>query len=93
MANNRKFNPQVSDKFRELTGQLFKRRREELALTQSDLCKCAGLTQPQLSRFEEGNQNVTVNTLAALSGCLRIKIQYEEMDYNTPAGFKPVSEN
>lgn len=91
MPNHKKYNPLVSDKFRELTGQFFKRRREELALTQSDLCKCAGLTQPQLSRFEEGNQNVTVNTLAALSGCLRIKIQYEEMDYNTLAGFESLT--
>jgi transcriptional regulator with XRE-family HTH domain len=93
MPNHIKFNAQVSDKFRKRTGQFFKKRREELCLTQSDLCKCAGLTQPQLSRFEEGNQNVTVNTLAALSGCLRIKIQYEEMDYNTPAGFEAIGKN
>jgi transcriptional regulator with XRE-family HTH domain len=93
MPNDRKFNPEIADKFRELTGQFFKKRREELALTQSDLCQCAGLTQPQLSRFEEGNQNVTVNTLAALSGCLRIKIEYEEMNYNTPAGFEAIGKN
>jgi transcriptional regulator with XRE-family HTH domain len=93
MPNDRKFNPEIADKFRELTGQFFKRRREELSLTQSDLCKCAGLTQPQLSRFEEGNQNVTVNTLAALSECLRIKIEYEERDYNTPAGFEAIGKN
>jgi len=93
MDKNIKFNRQVSDKFRELTGQFFKKRREELALTQSDLCKCAGLNQPQLSRFEEGNQNVTVNTLIALGGCLRLKILFEEADPNTVAGFEPLTEN
>jgi transcriptional regulator with XRE-family HTH domain len=90
---DRKFNPQVADKFRELTGDFFKTRRIELGMTQGDLCRCAGLTQPQLSRFEEGNQNLTINSLAAVAGCLRIKITYEEMDYNTPAGFEPINEN
>lgn len=90
---DKKFNPEIAKIARELTGDFFKNRRMALGLTQSDLCKCAGLTQPQLSRFEEGNQNLTINSLIALAGCLRIKILYQEMDYNTPAGFEPINEN
>lgn len=93
MDKNRKFNPQVAEKARELIGAFFKERRIELGMTQQDLCNCAGLNQPQLSRFEEGNQNVTINTLIALGGCLRLKVFFEEADPNTVAGFQPLNEN
>lgn len=62
-------------------------------MTQKDLCKSAGLTQPHLSNFEEGIQNVTINTLLALSGCLRLKLYFEEKDPNTVAGFEPLNQN
>ena len=94
MSNkDRKFNPQIADKFRELTGQFFKERRLELGMTQGDLCQCAGMTQPQLSRFEEGKQNITINNLAALAGCLRMEIQYITKDPKSLPGFPDNSRN
>ena len=93
MTEPRKFNPEIADKAREVMGQFFRERRVELGMTQGDLCRCAGLTQPQLSRFEEGNQNLTINSLLALAGCLRLKIFFETADPNTVAGFEPLNEN
>jgi transcriptional regulator with XRE-family HTH domain len=90
---DRKFNPQVADKFRELTGDFFRERRIELGMTQGDLCRCAGLTQPQLSRFEEGDQNITINTLAALSGCLRMEIQFITKNPDSVPGFPEQEKN
>lgn len=90
---DRKFNPKISDKFRELTGKFFKERRQELGMTQGDLCRCAGMTQPQLSRFEDGEQNITINNLAALAGCLRMEIQYVTKDPNSVAGFDSPNQN
>lgn len=94
MSNkDRKFNPLIADQGRKLIGEFFKNRRIDLGMTQGDLCRCAGLTQPQLSKFEEGNQNVTINTLLALAGCLRLKLFFEESDPNSVAGFEPINEN
>lgn len=93
MDKNRKFNPEVADKFRELTGSFFKDRRIELGMTQGDLCKCAGLTQPQLSRFEDGNQNLTINSLVALAGCMRMEIQFITKDPDSVPGFLDQSKN
>ncbi len=93
MDKNRKFNPEIADIGRIKIGEFFKSRRIELGLTQGELCNCAGLTQPQLSRFEEGNQNITINTMLALGGCLRLKIFFEEADPNSVAGFEPLNKN
>lgn len=90
---DKKFNPEIADKFRELTGKFFKERRQDMGMTQGDLCRCAGLTQPQLSRFEEGQQNITINNLAALVGCLRMEIQYITKDPKSVPGFTDNSRN
>lgn len=93
MPEPRKFNTEIADKAREVMGQFFRDRRIELRMTQGDLCRCSGLTQPQLSKFEEGNQNLTINSLLALAGCMRLKIFFETADPNTVAGFEPLNEN
>lgn len=93
MTNQKKFNPEIADKARGMIGLFFRDRRNELGMTQGDLCQCAGLTQPQLSRFEEGNQNLTINSLLALAGCLRLKMYFETADPNSVAGFEPLEEN
>lgn len=93
MSKDKKFNPQVADVARELTGKYFRERREELGMTQKELAECAGIRQHHLSYFESGHQNVTINTLFALAGCLRLKMFFEEADPNTPAGFEPQGEN
>jgi transcriptional regulator with XRE-family HTH domain len=93
MDKNRKFNPQVADKARELIGEFFKERRIELGMSQQDLADCAGIRQHHLSRFENGLQNITIDKLIALGGCLRLKIFFEEGDENTVAGFEPLNNN
>ena len=94
MSNkNRKFNPEIAKVARELTGKFFRERREELGLTQGQLAEQAGMLQYQVSKFESGEQNITINNLFALAGCLRVKILYEEMNQNTPAGFQPSEKN
>lgn len=94
MSNkDKRFNPAIADKFRELTGEFFRERRIELGMTQGDLCRCAGLTQPQLSRFEEGTQNLTINSLVALAGCLRMEIQFITKDPESVPGFPEQSKN
>jgi len=90
---DKRFNPEIADIFRKLTGEFFRKRRIELGMTQGDLCKCAGLNQPQLSRFEEGNQNLTINSLAALAGCMRMEIQYITKDQESVPGFPKNSKN
>jgi transcriptional regulator with XRE-family HTH domain len=89
----KKFNPEIADKFRLLTGEFFRDRRMELGMTQKELCECSGLDQPNLSRFEKGIGNVTINTMVALAGCLRMEIQFHKKDPNTVPGIDPVSPN
>jgi transcriptional regulator with XRE-family HTH domain len=90
---DRKFSPAIADKFRELTGAFFRDRRIELGMTHGDLCKCAGIDQPSLSRFENGKQNVTINTLAAMAGCLRMEIQFITKDPDSVPGFPEQPKN
>lgn len=88
MKKDRKFNPEIADIAREKIGKFFRSRREKLGITQEQLAKCAGTQQWRVSAFEEGKANVTINTLLAMCGCLRIGINFEEKDPNTPAGFE-----
>jgi transcriptional regulator with XRE-family HTH domain len=53
-----------------LLGQMVHDRRAELGLTQADLAKRAGMTQPQLSRLEAGGATPTVPLLARLAAAL-----------------------
>lgn len=86
MDKNRKFNPQVAEVAKKLIGEHFRARREELGLTQGDLAACAGLRQYQISSFEQGQGNITINNLLAIGGCLRMKIFFEEADPQSPPG-------
>lgn len=90
---DKRFNPAIADKFRELTGEFFRERRVELGMTQGDLCRCAGIDQPSLSKFEKGQQNVTINTLVAMAGCLRMEIQFITKDPESVPGFPESSKN
>lgn len=53
-----------------LLGQMVHDRRTELGLTQAELAKQAGMTQPQLSRLESGGATPTVPLLARLAAAL-----------------------
>ena len=48
-----------------------RRRREELGLTQAELCKRSGFALAQVSRFERG-VGVTLTTLDRLAKALRV---------------------
>jgi DNA-binding XRE family transcriptional regulator len=53
-----------------LLGQMVHDRRTELAMTQAELARRAGMTQPQLSRLESGGATPTVPLLARLAAAL-----------------------
>jgi transcriptional regulator with XRE-family HTH domain len=91
---DKKFNPKIADIARKKTGEHFRNRREELGLSQSELGSCAGLKQQHhLSRFENGLQNIGINNLFALAGCLRMEIQFITKDPNSVPGFPENSDN
>jgi transcriptional regulator with XRE-family HTH domain len=50
-----------------------KRRRKALSLTQEDVAELLGLVSRQYQKIEAGEVNVTLRTLARLSGVLRCK--------------------
>ncbi len=94
MDKSKKFNPAVADQARKLVGEFFRNRRKELGMTLTELAEMAGMTQPQLTNFENGKQNITINSLFALCGCLRIKPYFEEADPdNDVPGMPPMYRN
>ena len=52
-------------------GLRVRRRREELSLTQSELARLVGTSQPAIARLEAGGTQPTLETIAALSRALR----------------------
>jgi transcriptional regulator with XRE-family HTH domain len=88
MKKDRKFNSEIADIAREKIGKFLRSRRESLGMTQDQLAKCAGTQQWRVSAFEDGKANITINTLKALAGCLRVGVTFEEKDSNSPAGFE-----
>lgn len=91
----KKFNPLIADDARKIVGKFFKDRRKELKLTASELAECCGMTQPQISNFENGSQNITINNLFALCGCLRVKPYFEAVEdvNNEVPGFGKIDLN
>lgn len=93
MKKDRKFNPEIADIAREKIGKFFRSRRESLGMTQQQLAQCAGIQQWRVSAFEDGKANITINTLLAIAGCLRVGVTFEEKDSDSPAGFRGVDPN
>jgi transcriptional regulator with XRE-family HTH domain len=66
------------------------RLRKERGLTQADLGKRAGLSQPKVAKIESGDANPELRTLGRLAGALGITVgelltdPYEEKAGNTP---------
>lgn len=88
MKKDRKFNSEITDITREKIGKFFRSRRESMGITQEQLAKCAGTQQWRVSAFEDGKANITINTLQAIAGCLRVGVTFEEKDSDSPAGFE-----
>ena len=52
------------------TVDIYKQYRKELGLTQSELGKRAGISQPNISRFESGNYNPSLEFLVKIAGAM-----------------------
>ena len=52
------------------TVDIYKQYRKELGLTQSELGKRAGISQPNITRFESGNYNPSLEFLVKIAGAM-----------------------
>ena len=71
----RKLSPFPSDadssaEARAIFGQHVRARRAKAGLTQSDLCKRYGIAQEEISRIENGQLNLTIQTMSRLAEVL-----------------------
>ena len=62
------------------TVDIYKRYRKELGLTQSELGKRAGISQPNITRFESGNYNPSLEFLVKIAGAMgkKVKVTLED---------------
>ena len=62
------------------TVDIYKQYRKELGLTQSELGKRAGISQPNITRFESGNYNPSLEFLVKIAGAMgkKVKVALED---------------
>lgn len=62
------------------TVDIYKQYRKELGLTQSELGKRAGISQPNITRFESGNYNPSLEFLVRIAGAMgkKVKVTLED---------------
>ena len=62
------------------TVDIYKQYRKELGLTQSELGKRAGISQPNIARFESGNYNPSLLFLVKIAGAMgkKAKVTLED---------------
>ena len=62
------------------TVDIYKQYRKELGLTQSELGKRAGISQPNITRFESGNYNPSLEFLVKIAGDMgkKVKVTLED---------------
>ena len=62
------------------TVDIYKQYRKELGLTQSELRKRAGISQPNITRFESGNYNPSLEFLVKIAGAMgkKVKVTLED---------------
>ena len=62
------------------TVDIYKQYRKELGLTQSELGKRAGISQPNITRFESGNFNPSLEFLVKIAGAMgkKVKVTLED---------------
>ena len=62
------------------TVDIYKQYRKELGLTQSELGKRAGISQPIITRFESGNYNPSLEFLVKIAGAMgkKVKVTLED---------------
>ena len=64
------------------TVDIYKQYRKELGLTQSELGKRAGISQPNITRFESGNYNPSLEFLVKIAGAMGKKVIVTLEDYS-----------
>ena len=62
------------------TVDIYKQYRKELGLTQSELGKRAGISQPNITRFESGNYNPSLEFLVKIAGAMGKKVKVTRED-------------
>ena len=62
------------------TVDIYKQYRKELGLTQSELGKRAGISQPNITSFESGNYNPSLEFLVKIAGAMgkKVKVTLED---------------
>ena len=62
------------------TVDIYKQYRKELGLTQSELGKRAGISQPNITRFESGNYNPSLEFMVKIAGAMgkKVKVTLED---------------
>ena len=62
------------------TVDIYKQYRKELGLTPSELGKRAGISQPNITRFESGNYNPSLEFLVKIAGAMgkKVKVTLED---------------
>ena len=62
------------------TVDIYKQYRKELGLTQSELGKRAGISQPNITLFESGNYNPSLEFLVKIAGAMgkKVKVTLED---------------
>ena len=62
------------------TVDIYKQYRKELGLTQSELGKRAGISPPNITRFESGNYNPSLEFLVKIAGAMgkKVKVTLED---------------
>ena len=62
------------------TVDIYKQYCKELGLTQSELGKRAGISQPNITRFESGNYNPSLEFLVKIAGAMgkKVKVTLED---------------
>ena len=62
------------------TVDIYKQYPKELGLTQSELGKRAGISQPNITRFESGNYNPSLEFLVKIAGAMgkKVKVTLED---------------
>ena len=81
MENGEKIHLETQQKVTiQRTVDIYKQYRKELGLTQSELGKRAGISQPNITRFESGNYNPSLEFLVKIAGAMgkKVKVTLED---------------
>jgi len=88
-----KFNLKIADIARGKIGEYVRNRRKKLNISQAELSEKINVRAATVSDFEKGKSNITINSLIAMLGVLRIEMQFVETDPGSMPGFEAPNKN